>query len=340
VLNPRSILVIRFSSIGDIVLTTSPLQRLRAAYPAARIDYFTLSDFAPLLEGHPAIDRVIQLDRSTSFFQLKRITRRLRSTGYDLIVDFHNTLRSKIIRPSMGSIPKVVFHKPRLRRFLLFYFHKNTFPKDFGIIRSLNQVIDPIAKETAKYQTKLVVSEVERISARESLLKRGVKGSYICLIPGAAWPQKQWLAERYGKLAREIIDTLSMDVIILGTSKDEICDHITGYCKSVINMRAVTSIRESMAIISSAALTVGSDTGLCHIAEALGIRSVMILGPTARETGAGHNLTGSATVEVKNLHCRPCSQKGNRTCTQKEQYCITRIDHQMVIKNVNEVLAT
>lgn len=339
-LNPRSILVIRFSSIGDIVLTTSPLQRLRAAYPAARIDYFTLSEFAPLLEGYPAIDRVIQLDRSTSFFRLKRITRRLRSTGYDLIVDLHNTLRAKIIRSAMGSISSLVLKKPYLKRILLFYFHKNTFPKDFGIIRSLNQIIDPVVAGTNKYPTKLFVSEVERNSARESLLKRGVKGRYLCFIPGAAWPQKQWLAESYGKLAREIIDTLSMDVIILGTSKDEICDHITGYCKSVTNMRGATSIRESMAIISSAILTVGSDTGLSHIAEAVGIRSVMILGPTARETGAGHNLSGSATVEVKNLHCRPCSQKGNRTCTQKEQYCITRIDHQMVLKNVNEVLAT
>ncbi len=336
---PGVILVLRFSSIGDIVLTTSPLNRLRSAFPEARIDFMTLSEFSPMLEGHTAIDRLVCLDRGANLRELLQTARRLRSADYDLVVDLHNTLRGKIIRQQLNHIDNLVFKKPRWKRFLLFRFRKNTFASDFSVLNSMNQVLDPLVDKTEKPpDTSLIISDVEQNKAAEFLKENGINGNYITFIPGAAWPQKQWPAEKFALLAKRIHDQFALDIVILGTFKDQICDAIEKECGFIHNFKGLTSLRESMAILSLSELTIGNDTGMTHIAEALGKNVIMILGPTSRETGAGANRPGSATVEVK-LNCRPCSQNGKRPCYRKEQYCLNEISADQVLDQAKRIIA-
>ena len=334
---PRSILVLRFSSIGDIVLATSPLRHLRSAFTAARIDFMTLTEYTPLLEGHPALDRLLNINRSVGYWGLRGVGRRLNSNGYDLVVDLHNTLRAKIIRSQMRSVPALVYQKPYWQRFLLFRLNRNTFPADYNILKALNDVLSPIDRGiTPVPPNELFISAIEIESASNYLHEKNILKPYACLIPGAAWPQKRWMPERYAEIAQNIIDTFALDVVLLGTSEDDICDEIARYCPSVNNLKGLTSLRRSMAIISFAKMAIGNDTGLIHIAEALGVNSIMILGPTAVETGAGHNRPGSSTLAI-NLSCRPCSQNGKRPCYRKEQYCLTQITPEMVFKQVRKI---
>ena len=139
--NPKRILVIKFSSIGDIVLTMSPLKTLKNIFPSARVDFLTLNDFAPILEGNKYIDRIISFDRDAGFRQLTKTGKWINNSDYDLVIDFHNSLRSKIIRFWIRNIPIRILIKPRWKRFLLFRFRKNLFPVDFSQLKLLHQPI-------------------------------------------------------------------------------------------------------------------------------------------------------------------------------------------------------
>ncbi len=302
------------------------------------MDFLILSEFAPLLEGHPVIDRLIQIDRNVDYWGLNRIGRRLDLHDYDLVIDLHNTLRSKLIRARLRIPVTLVYEKPRWQRFLLFRLHRNLFPADYGILEALNAVLDSlIAPGIPVPLTELYVSDIEKKSAGTLLKKYEIRQSYICLIPGAAWPQKQWSPEKYAELAQRIIDTFALDVVLLGTLQDSICDKIRQYCPSVKNLKGLTSLRRSMAIVSNSVLTIGNDTGLTHIAEALGIRALMILGPTAKETGAGHNLPDSVSIGL-DIYCRPCSQHGQRPCYREEQYCLTQIMPELIFDKLHKLL--
>ena len=104
--NPKRILAIKFSSLGDIVLTISPLRKLKDIFPFAKIDFLVLNDYAPILEGNKYINRIIPLNRKASFIGLIKTGNWINNSNYDLVIDFHNSLRSKIIRFWIRKIPK------------------------------------------------------------------------------------------------------------------------------------------------------------------------------------------------------------------------------------------
>jgi len=334
--HPKRILVIKFSSIGDIVLTMSPLKTLKNIFPSARIDFLTLNSYAPILEGNKYIDRIIPFDINFGFKQLIKTGKWINNSKYDLVIDFHDSLRSKIIRFWIRKIPKRILIKPRWKRFLLFRFRKNLFHTNFSQLKLLHQpIIERIDSE--KYPLpELFVSEIEKKQSSIFLKEKGVKKPYIAIIPGAAWTQKRWLVENYCKLIAELKNHKNVDFVILGGKTDDICNQIAKCDSTFINLQGQTSLRESMAIIARSKFIIGADTGLTHAAEALGKRVVMILGPTSRETGAGVNRDDSVSIENRDVWCRPCSQTGKRKCYRDEQYCITTITTEFVLSKIIE----
>ena len=124
---------------------------------------------------------------------------------------------------------------------------------------------------------------------------------------------------------------------MLGSEKDEINDSIAKINNNVINLSGKTNLRQAMSILSLSKVVFGSDTGLLHIAEALGITVNMILGPTSKETGGGVNLKSSKNIEV-DIWCRPCSQNGQKYCYRSKQYCMEGISPNRVASIVMKSL--
>ena len=133
------------------------------------------------------------------------------------------------------------------------------------------------------------------------------------------------------------MDSFDATIIILGATNDIICDQIIKHDR-IVNLKDKTSLRMAMGILKSSQHTIGSDTGLLHISEALSTPVTMILGPTSLETGAKIVLPESNIIENKSLWCRPCSQNGSRPCYRKEQYCMSEIDSEKVFEHVNSSL--
>jgi len=334
---PKAILVIRFSSIGDIVLATSPLKSIRSAFLGARIDFLTLDKFQDILLFHPAIDRHMILRSDASRKEVSDFARNLRMDQYDLVVDLHNSLRSKLIRSKLHGIQTAVLKKPRWKRFKLFTFHLNHFEYGFSQRALYHEPLKKILPPEFEIPlTEITVTDTEKSAAKELLAKKGISESFYAIIPSAAWKQKEWSAERYAEAAISISEKTGMKSIILGGKGDTICSDISAAYSGCADLHGQLSLRESLSVLSLAKFAIGSDTGLMHAAEALGIPVTMIMGPTSVETGGGVQLDSSKLVSLDHLWCRPCSQNGKRPCYRKEQICMTGISSNTVVESALE----
>ena len=327
------ILVIRFSSIGDIVLTTSFLKSIKIKYNNPEIHFLTLERFSSILEMQPDIDRIIELNSEAGIKGLIELSGYIKSSQYDKVFDLHGSIRSKIITLGLNNITSKV-KKPRLLRLFLFQLHLNLFPEGYSASAMYHECIDNYDTLSIP-KTELIVSNIEKKSAISILNDRGAKDKFIVMVPGAAWPQKQWQINKYSKVIDEILRRTKKTVVMLGTLNDKICKEISLINNNVIDLSGKTDIRQAMAIISLSDTVFGSDTGLLHIAEALDKRVVMILGPTSTETGGGVSLNESINIET-NLWCRPCSQNGKQECFRSTQYCMDLIPTNKVIKSILE----
>ena len=217
---------------------------------------------------------------------------------------------------------------------MLFYAHQNYFEKSFSHIKMYHTLLD---EDKTFPPTNLFIDSGEDKETKVFLNKNNIGENYIAIVPGAAWSQKQWSIENYNKLMRRLIDSFKSKIVILGSTNDIICDQIIKD-DNIINLKDKTSLRMAMGIVKHAKHTLGSDTGLLHISEAMGTPVTMILGPTSQETGARVTLHQSKVIENKDLWCRPCSQNGSRPCYRKEQYCMSEIDSEKVFNNVSQAL--
>tara|TARA_B100000965_G_scaffold110281_1_gene91071 strand:- start:446 stop:1453 length:1008 start_codon:yes stop_codon:yes gene_type:complete len=333
--NRKKILVIRFSSIGDIVLTTSFLRTIKIKYNNPEIHFLTLDKFSSILHLQPDINRIIELSSGSTIKNLFELNKYIKLSNYDIIYDLHGSIRSRVSTIGLSEITLRV-SKPRVLRFLLFQLHLNLFPKDYSAIIMYHKCIGDYDKLTIP-KTKLQVSSTELQSMRSFLEDNGVSDKFIVMVPGAAWPQKQWHTNKYVNLINEIEIKTKKLIVMLGTINDKVCAKISSRNNNVIDLSGKTDIRQAMAIISLAETVFGSDTGLLHIAEALDKKVTMILGPTSKETGGGVSLKDSINIET-NVWCRPCSQNGKQKCYRSSQYCMDFISPNEVASSVIERL--
>ena len=337
--DPGTILVQRLSSIGDIVQATSPLSTLRNRFPESRIDFMTLSHFAPLLENHPLINRIVKINKTEPVSTLRSMGNKI-DVDYDLVVDLHNSLRTQIIRRRIVNTATLVYKKPRWKRFKLIQLHINDFEDGFNQRRLYHDCLKPVMNGQIDIpDTTLSISENEKNKVVKLLKQNGVDIDYIVVIPGAAWETKVWSADGYKTVFSTLLKETTKSIVIIGSGKDSICDKIEIDNPRVLNLKGKTDLRASLGIISNAKAALGSDTGLLHAAEALAIPAVMIMGPTAVETGGGTFLDRSVTIANENLWCRPCSQNGKTPCFRKEQYCMTSITPEKVINSLENILS-
>ena len=326
-------LVIRFSSIGDIVLTTSLLKSIKTTYKNVEIHYLTLDKFSSMLEMQPNIDRIIVLNSDSGATEMMQLNRYIKSSEYDKVFDLHGSIRSRIVTLGLSKITTRV-KKPRISRFFLYQFHVNMFPKGYSSQVMYHQCLQDYDMDSTP-DTLLIVSNAEKRLARSILKEIDIDSNFIVMVPGAAWSQKQWQVEKYNNVINELNRLTNKKIIMLGTKNDKICKDISLINDRVVDYSGKTDLRKAMAVISLSDSVFGSDTGLLHIAEALGKHVSMILGPTSTETGGGVSLKESINIET-NIWCRPCSQNGKQKCYRTRQYCMELISTDMVTNSVIE----
>jgi heptosyltransferase-2 len=352
---PQKILIIRLSSIGDILLATPLLRALRKKFPAARLDFVVKAEFAEVLRHHPAIDKVYELDAKGGWPALKALGRRLRSERYEAIFDIHKNFRSRYLTRAARS-PRVFRHRKLVfKRWLLVNAKINLLRNAPPIFQRYLDAAAPLGLAEAQPLAdgrwlELFWREQDEQIAEEALRAQRWQPDQplIGLAPGAGYFTKRWPAEYFGELAASLIQR-GHQIAILGGKQDvDLSKKIEEIVEAalrcharelpLINLAGALSLLVSAAVIKRCRLLVANDSGLMHIAEAVGTPLVALFGSTTRELGFFPQLQASRLIENATLTCRPCSHLGHHQCPRRHFRCMRDITPEEVLLVVQEIL--
>jgi ADP-heptose:LPS heptosyltransferase len=312
-------LVIRFSSIGDIVLTSPVVRCLKTQFPEAEVHFLTKKRNADLLQANPYIDKIQFLDRSFS-----ATIHALKAENYDYIIDLHNNLRS--LRVKMGlNVKSHTFNKLNFRKLLLTWFKLNLMPDRHIVDRYLETLRSFNIVNDGKGLGHFIAGE------DEFSLPESCKNGYVAVVLAGTYPTKRLPVEKYKKLIAES----NLPFVLLGGKSERamaanILDWNTG---NVFDFTGKIRINQSASLVKNAKVVISNDTGLMHIAAAFHKKILSVWGNTTPELGMYPYLPGegSEILEVKGLSCRPCSKLGFNECPKKHFRCMNDIPEDRII---------
>lgn len=332
------ILIMRFSSFGDVLQTLSVAGRLGESFPEAEIHWVTRQEFLPLVEKHPNVKKVWTLPKGAGFKTVWQLGSQLSQEGFTHIYDAHNNLRSHLLGWQLNGLfawriwtGRHLFLRRsiyRWRRFLLFRFHKNLFPRPFTGQFAL---LEPLARWGISIEApkipQLFLGEV-RSDRVQDALKRLPK-DFVALAPSAAFELKRWPIDHWKKL---IALFPQQNFVVLGGPEDDFLEELrTTFPERVFNLAGKLSLLESAQIVAQAKALVSNDTGLMHVAEQIGKPCVALMGPAP----FGYPSRPLTRVMELDLPCRPCSKHGQGPCVNVEFHkCLRGISPEAVAQQV------
>jgi heptosyltransferase-2 len=336
------VIFIRFSSLGDVILTLPALRGLRVAYPRARISYLTKSAYAPLLEGSPDIERVISLEDLPGRGSLAGIARFCRRERFDLVVDLHGNLRSRVTSLFLRAPVKLRYRKEAMMRRLWAsgWMRGKMTRGTGGVVDRYLDTIRPLGVEGEGLLPEIPVSVEAQEQAKAFLRGRGVRApeKMAVIFPGAKWPNKCWPATGFAALGRWLASEPGFEVVLAGDEGDREQVEVVkrNLSREAAEICGCTGLRELAAILSLAKVVVGNDSGPGHLAAAVGTPVVTIFGPTSEAFGFSPRGKRVRTVS-RSLECRPCSIHGGRRCPRGRRSCLDDISPGEVMQAVREV---
>ena len=314
-------LVIRFSSIGDIVLTTPVIRCLKTQLKGAEIHYLTKEQYKGILVANPYIDRLWLYKNN-----MRELLQSLKSENFDYIIDLHHNIRTLRIKNSL-KIVSFSFDKLNLQKWLIVNFKINRLP---GV-----HIVD-------RYLDTLKLFDINNdgkgldyfLPIEDSYVPDGIPGKYIALAIGAQHETKKAGPD----LLADICDKIDFPVVILGGKEDSalagaVSDRLRKN-KKVFDFTGRISLNQSALLVKNAEMVITHDTGLMHIAAAFNKKIISLWGNTIPEFGMYPYLPDpeSRIFEVKGLKCRPCSKIGHQKCPKKHFRCMKDQDSGKIAK--------
>ncbi|OUR96650.1 glycosyl transferase 9 [Halobacteriovorax marinus] len=318
----NKVLIIRFSSFGDIVQCMSTLGVIKSQL-GGDIHWVARSDMSSILSLSPNVDKIWSFEKKAGFSGLIRLAFTLRKENFTHIYDAHSNLRSRILCLFLNGQYFVRRGKDRLKRIMLFSFRKNLFDWPF---KGMLSYLAPLKSWGLE---KLGSVEIQKWNFEAVQLPIEFNKDSIVLVPAAAWDMKRWPLNHWKELIRI---NPSLNFSILGGPSDTFCQELEDIDPlRVKNLAGKLSLIESCKIISLSRFVISADTGLIHVADILGVKGLSIIGPTAFGFATGKHIK---TMEV-DLPCRPCTKDGRGKCSQEVwQKCLVDITPFMISNQI------
>ena len=330
---PKRILIVKPSALGDIVHTLPFLYLLRQRFPNAHIAWLVVPAFASLLEGHPLLNDVIRFDRRgianwwrdlAAASKLLKFSTDLRRQRFDLVIDLQGLLRSGWIAWQTRAPVRVGFDYAR-EGGAHFYTHrvptrtheKHATERYLDIAEALGCGRGPIVFDFG-------VERIDRLAAADLT---GQSEKYAVLLPGTNWATKRWPEEYFAQLVQPLREEFGLDVFIAGAN-----DVAPIRFEGATNLAGRTTLRQLAALLDRASLVFANDSGPMHVAAALGRPLVAIYGPT-NPVRTGPYLREDAVLQL-DLPCRPCY---SRTCVH--QSCMRWLTPADVLRAARQQMA-
>ena len=328
----KKALVIRFNAIGDIVLTSPCLKALSDA--GYLVHYLTKASFAEILTHNVYVDKVWKLER-----ELSTLLPSLREEAYNVVIDLHNNLRSSQVKSAL-SCQAHTLQKNRIPLWILTQTpFKNHMEKH--IVTRFLDVLKPLGIIISNPETSYALPK--SLSQNEKLIS--LPKNYLAIAVGAAWKTKTIPSD---KILSIIEKSGFSDIVLIGgpDEMEKASEVMVRSKRPVINLVGHLSINESAFVINGSSVLLTGDTGMMHIAAALGVPTVAVFAsthpalgytPFYSETRASAGPT-HYLIQNENLRCRPCTKQGKAHCPKGHFRCMLDLDNSEIVEKINSFI--
>ncbi len=335
----RRILIVKLSSIGDVVHTLPALRALRRGFPEAEIDWVVEEPSAPILMAHPCLtnlyvfrkERLLKAPLGGGGIRAAiELIRTLRQRRYDLVIDFQGLLKSGIITFLTGGRMRMGFDRTRELSYLFLNRRLPPYDPDIHAVDRYMDIPRSLGcPDDVGFHIPVCEEERERIT---TILRREGVEDFVLISPWARWSSKLWREDRFSALC-DAITSMGLGVVLVGGREaipyvERIVEGVKG---RVLNLTGRINLRELAHLAHLSRLLITTDSGPMHIASAMGTRVVALFGPTSPDRtgpyGEGHR------VVRRDLDCAPCFRK---RCRSME--CMDSITVEEVVEAAMEII--
>ncbi len=320
------VLIIRFSSIGDIVLT-SPVVRCLKLQLNATVHYLTKKSFENIVIHNPFIDKAFLIQKEVS-----EVIEDLKKEQYDLVIDLHKNIRSWQVRHALKA-KSVAFDKLNVEKWLLVQLKINRLPHTHIVERYLATVA-PLGVAPDAGGLDYFIPKQDEINVFQHI---GWKAEqYIAFVTGAAHATKRLPELKIIEICQKLTK-LQLPIVLLGGKEEvEKGERIAQTVQSPFcrNACGQLNLHQSASVVRQAAVVISHDTGLMHIAAAFGRKIVAIWGNTVPAFGMYPYQTEHTSFEINTLRCRPCSKIGFEKCPKGHFRCMNDLDTEKIVQQV------
>ncbi len=342
----RKILVVRLRSIGDTVLTTPSLIALREFLPKAQIDILLEDWVAPVLDGFDEVDNVLVVSKETK--NRVKIARKIRNEKYDVAVNFHGGTTATFFVRASGAKHRVGYsnysysflYNHRLARAEEFWRKEkiHSAEQQMAMLGFIGVPVNESQKTNLVISKKSLASLWEKINFERETAKGDISeslGDFALIHPAAAFETKQWSTENFASVA-DFLSEKELNVIAIATRKERgLLEHLQQSVSNPILTLDYLTLPEITALASKSRIFIGNDSGIAHIAAAVGTPSVVIFGSSDRVQW--HPWTDAPyEIVFERFHCQPCS--GYECKEFGKPKCILSVSPRSVIDSINRVL--
>ncbi len=354
------ILIIRLSSLGDVVLVSTVIDALKEKLPAAALSLLVYSKYSDLYDKDRRLTDLISLPPSpASFFDLLRKLRKMR---FDTVLDLHFNIKSLLIKVSVPAIRRISYRKEHWRRAMMVRAARLKAPGPKRVLLAPCRLVAELLcrKTRTDHTVELFLEPLRRLGVEATirpprlfiqpeaatemegfLSQNGFSAEQLLIgiAPGARWSAKRWIASGFAQVCDRLLKDPNVRLIFLGNQADldftqQILTRMRG--KPLVATGRF-DLKGLVAAIGRCRLLLTNDSGPMHIATALGVPVVAIFGPTHPKLGFSPLGPGDVLLHA-GLPCSPCSLHGEKRCILKHRQCMEQITPEMVLEAIRRVL--
>ena len=343
----KNILLIRLSSLGDIVLTSPAIRAVRQHFPQARISMLVAEQSADLLTENPHLDEVIPFDRKAKgkdTGEMRRVIRLLRERDFDLAIDFQRKFRTSTLAYLSGAKCRVGYHQPNGFLCTVRVPDRNNKAIRAGRIDSVHaidryfEMLHAIGVEATDRALELFITDADRAFSDEVTATKGIEANRtkVGLFPGAGWKLREWMPDRFADIGDRVAKQFDAQVLLFGgPHESELVQQVKDLMTTeAISLVGTLRIRQLAALIEQCDLFVTNDTGPMHVAAAMQTPTVALFGPG--DHIRFQPLDSIHTTIRHHVPCNPCKQFTNKC---KNNICMKLITVDEVWETVHQNLS-
>ncbi len=319
---PDSVLVLRFSALGDVILTSPAIDALRGAWPKTKIFYAVKSNLAHLVQHNPCVDQVIGLEAGEGILHFRN---RLRALNYGALLDLHAKIRSRLLRAMLPRTPSSIWHKRDFSETLAVKLALRPYHAATHLSQRFHAAVEALVGDSLPLgRLRYYLGPDDQQIADQALAQAGVKSSQplLGMSPGANWETKRWPAERFGDLASRALAS-GLQVVVVGSAKEaRLGREIVRVAPKAVDLCGKLDLRGLGGFISRCTAFVANDSGPMHMARALRVPTLAFFGST--DPGM-FDFEGHAFA-FAGVPCAPCSFFGRSRCPRGHFRCMLDLD--------------